>query len=678
MVERLHSELTPALQSGRLEGMNVPDLLWTFCQQDRTGTLHVTQSDYSKTIYFENGQIVFAASSNNDDRLGHRLLRKGLITLDQLAEAVMQLGSGKRLGTLLVEAGNLTPEQLVDGVLSQVEEIVLDLFSWEEGEYRFNEGPLPTEEVITLGMKSGELLLKGIRTIRSFDRIRRSVGAPPACYQLASQWSELLEGMELSAREDQLLDRLREGAASVDAICHEVFLSNFEIYQTLWGLKILGVVVSCDTTCERTSEDFLKGTLEDTSFPDLLISLGRSQATGVLYVSRHSQERTFHLATGRCIFATSSDPEDGLVAYLLRRGVISLADREEMAKRLLSNKRVGTILRDMGVIDDADLREMVKQQIGEIVLDTFRWHDAFYEFVPGELPSNEEITLEMNLDRLVSEGLRRVISWDRVSSGCGSMDTRLRLTSTFLDVLDGIGAGPEEWQVITALREPMSLRELCSKLELGDFRVFQILWALKALGALEDIPKAESPGEEITEPQPSPQQTQVISRELVEECIVQSAEEEEPAQAPSPEVTQIIPREMVERSLAQSDPDFEPPSDLDGIIARFNNTQRLVFNAIRSEVGAGAANFIRSCCDQLSDEAPESLHDADLLDDGSWSAEDLKRAVMEKCIDDPWSEYEKLIAVELEVLRDHLGEARTLELQRKLEEFGTQTARPPE
>jgi hypothetical protein len=750
MEETRQSEIKSALAAGRLEGISIPDLLWALCQQERTGILRVSRTGVEKSIFFEQGQIVFAASSDPDDRLGERLLRQGLITLDQLIEAVMQLRTGKRLGALLVEAGSLEPDQLVAGVLSQVEAIVLDLFSWEEGDYRFEEGPLPTEEVITLGMKTGELLLKGIRTIRSFGRIRESVGAPHTSYGLSPDGAELLEQLDLSANEELLLERLRDGEASVETLCKEVLLSNFEIYQTIWGLRILGTVEARESILEGSVDAALRGSLSDAGFADLLVSLSRSEATGVLYINRRHHERTFHLAKGRCVFATSSDPEDGLIAYLLRRGVISLSDREETAKRLLSNKRVGTILRDMGVIDDADLREMVKQQISEIVLNTFRWDDAYYAFVAGELPSNEEITLDENLDRLVAEGLRRVTSWERVSRGCGSSDAPLQLTSSFLDVLDGMGAGPQEWQVVAALKEPRSPRQLCAMLELGDFRIFQILWALNALGAVEKLPEPEpEPApEEADEPEseafkievidldetPSPEETQVIARERVEEyiaekvdeCIVENSDEPEATQViarerveeylaeepdvpeeepiisreaveeyvaeksaeavdsqsvPLAEATQIIPRDAVERSLAQPEPEpeeeFEPPSDLEQIIARFNSTQRLVYRAIRAEVGAGAVNFIRSCCDQISPAPPESLLEVELQPDGSWSEEDLKRAVIEKRISDPWSEYRKLIEIELEVLKEHLGEARALELQRQVEEVGDQTARPP-
>lgn len=705
MDETRRSELAPALKAGRLEGMNLPDLLWALCTRQSTGVLHVETPGVSRTIYFMEGQIVFATSSDPDDRLGERLLREGLISLEQLAEAVRGLQNGKRLGTLLVEAGSLTGEQLVSGVLSQVEAIVLSLFVWEEGEYRFEEGALPTAEVITLEMRTAEILLRGIRTIRSFSRIRKSVGAPHTFYGLAADGEELLEGLELSAGEELLLEHLANGEESVEGLCREVFLSNFELYQTLWGLKILGIVQEREGLPEIEAESLQKGSLKDLGFAELLVRLSRSRETGVLYINRRHRERSFHIAAGRCSFATSNDPEDGLIAYLLRRGIISLSDREETAKRLLSNKRVGTILRDMGVIDDAELREMVRQQISEVVLDTFRWDDAYYAFVPGPLPTNEEITLQESLDRLVAEGLRRVTSWERVSRGCGSISQPLRLTSSYLDVLDGMGAGPEEWQVVAALKEPRTAEELCGMLDLGDFRICQILWALKALGAVEGEPlpeRAEKPAEEPVavrrievvdldeSPAPSPDKTQVISREVVEaslECEQPPDEEIHPEETPvikefSPEATQIISRRMIEDALeeeAASEPQFEPPADVDEVIGRFNNIQRLVYRAVRAEVGAGAVNFIRSCCEQLSEQTSDSLQGVELQADGSWSAEDLRRAIVDNRISDPWSEYRKLIEIELDVLKEHLGEAQASALRQEMEKMGEpQTALPPE
>ena len=61
-------------------------------------------------------------------------------------------------------------------------------------------------------------------------------------YRLCDDWREALEGVRLSEGEELLVVRLEQGDESVEGLCREVFLSNFEIYQTLWGLKVLGLV----------------------------------------------------------------------------------------------------------------------------------------------------------------------------------------------------------------------------------------------------------------------------------------------------------------------------------------------------------------------------------------------------------------------------------------------------
>lgn len=777
-------EAISAPLAGRLQGISLPDLLWSLCREQRTGVLRVRRGGIEKSIYLEEGRIVFASSGDPNDRLGELFLRRGQVNLDQLEAAIGGLATGKRLGTLLVEAGSLSPDELVEGVIDQVRSITLGLFAWEEGDYIFIEGPLPTDEVITLTMRTGAILLQGIGRIRSFDRIRRSVGSLPTVYGLTAQGREALDGLELGEGEELLVARLEQGDASLEILCREVFLSNFEIYQTLWALKILGVVEERDSRMDRPGGATEVGRLEEESFPEVLTRICRSGEPGVLYVSSEARERTFHIKNGRCVFATSNHPDDSLIAYLLRRGVISLRDREETTKRLLSNKRVGTILRELGVIDDEDLQALVRQQLKEIVYDTFAWEDGDFSFVPGELPSMEEITLEPTPEALVAGGLRRVATWSRIRKGCGDPDRPLGLTPSYLDVLDAMRAGPEEWELINALKTARTPREICRKLGTPDYVLFQALWAMRVLGAIEPVDRAEAGVEELeparvdseppaveappvtveagldevdapvpvsvtveaeAEPEaetpvrvqepaaprypeqgpdenPSPvrveepenappmrsaDETQVISPEIVaaaiqvpdavEEARSEAVEEraEEDRDEPAAEAdgtgdevdtgaTVRLSREDVAAALAgdpqrdaQQEPapevevvvdDWEPPADLDRAIARFNAMQRVIFRTVRTEVGAGAANFIRTCCGQTPEGSQEPVDDTELLADGSWEAEGLRRAVVQHRIEDPWGEYQQLIDKEIALLRQHVSEAKALDLRRQIDE----------
>ncbi len=134
--------------------------------------------------------------------------------------------------------------------------------------------------------------------------------------------------------------------------------------------------------------------------------------------------------------------------------------------------------------------------------------------------------------------------------------------------------------------------------------------------------------------------------------------------------TMRLSREEVDAAI-QAPPDeesedvdgWEPPADLEQSIACFNAMQRLIYRTVRSEVGAGAANFIRACADE---ESQSVIQGAELQSDGTWDNEGLRRQVVEHRIEEPWELYRQLIDRELDVLRAHIGEAKIVELQREV------------
>ncbi len=732
MQESSNRESSPGLSAGRLEGISVPDLLWAFCLRKTTGALTVHRSGVKKTVYFDDGRVVFASSSDPDDRLGELLLREKMITLAHLEEILTRLNTGKRIGTLLVDAGYLQPNDMVNGVLLQVRNIITDLFMWETGEYQFREGPLPPVEVITLGTHTGDIILHGVRRLRSFSMIRRGVGPSRAWYRLSENHQEILESLNLSEGERMLVAELGVNGASVKGLCRQVFLSNFEIYQALWAFKVLGVIHEVEHLGGDFSDAVIEGRFGKETVAPLLSRLCHSEETGVLHLVRDSTERTIHIKEGRCVFATSNSPDDGLMAYLLRRGVISLKDREETTRRLLSNKRVGTILLEMGVIDEQDLQAMVREHLLEIVYDCLNWDRGDFSFVSGDLPTTEEITLSEPVEELVARGMERIGSWSRVREGLGGLDLILRLTPGYLEVLDRMIIGPEEWEVVSALKKPTTAIEICSRVKLGDFRVCQILWSLRILGAIAPAPEndlaEESPeagngepvqvilaaedsagipqeedlpgnepfacadaqvtedlaealedsmlameafrdGEEATGPEPfDADRTVAISRELVEAAIAAGSEPDGAREEDDPETTVRLSRGQVDEVLEAGETEpWEPPPDLDRQISVFNAGQRVLFRTIRAEVGAGAANFVRSCCGDPNDEISGLFRHAELQTDGTWEVDGLRRAVIEGRISDPGLRYRKLLAQEMEVLRLHIGEARISTLQEQVD-----------
>jgi len=109
-----------------------------------------------------------------------------------------------------------------------------------------------------------------------------------------------------------------------------------------------------------------------------------------------------------------------------------------------------------------------------------------------------------------------------------------------------------------------------------------------------------------------------------------------------------------------------PKDEQDLIIDRFNAMHRVVYTAVRAEIGAGAVNFVRSCCGHEADDTPDLLAGVELQSDGTWNPEALKNVIVELQIDDPWSAYEQVLDREFVLLAPHLGQSRATKLKERI------------
>src|SRR5512139_733633 len=114
---------------GNLRDYSLPRILIELNRSRETGTLSITTSHFTKKIYIREGNVIFASSTFEDDRLGEMLIKAGKITMGQYDKSVELLKStGKRQGAILVELGYITPKDLFWGVNYQVKEIIYSLF----------------------------------------------------------------------------------------------------------------------------------------------------------------------------------------------------------------------------------------------------------------------------------------------------------------------------------------------------------------------------------------------------------------------------------------------------------------------------------------------------------------------------------------------------------------------
>ncbi len=223
---------------GEIETSSVPELLRSLLGSGETGILTFRSGDVTKSIYLQGGRVIYAASTNPDERLGESLLLRGKITARQYLEASKLIRPGRRLGAILVETGALEPEELIPAVEHHAKEILMDLFTWTHGDYELVMKEVG-ESVVTLNISTENLILEGVRRCKAWSQVIRGIGDIEAVLQPTGN-TDVLYKLELAEEEQEILAHV-SGRATVEQICQVSYLPNFETCRILWAFLVLGI-----------------------------------------------------------------------------------------------------------------------------------------------------------------------------------------------------------------------------------------------------------------------------------------------------------------------------------------------------------------------------------------------------------------------------------------------------
>src|SRR4030066_602194 len=228
--------------NGSLKDFQLADILIGIQRSTKTGILEIKSGSTVKEIFIENGDMIFATSNNEDDRLGEILVKEGKITLEEYNQSsLLLIKTGERLGKILVELGCLTPKELFEAVRHQTEEIILSLFSLEEGRFEFQEKPIPQEEIITLRISVANIIYHGIKRITNFVYIKQM--CPPIDYvlNLSPNPMDIFQALTLEGVDKNILSYVN-GLYSIKIILLLSPVKDFETLKTICALLSVGLI----------------------------------------------------------------------------------------------------------------------------------------------------------------------------------------------------------------------------------------------------------------------------------------------------------------------------------------------------------------------------------------------------------------------------------------------------
>lgn len=244
---------------GSLQDVSMADICQLLAMGRKTGCLSVTDRSNFGYVYFENGRVIYASLLNRPDRLGEVLVRNGVISEQQLADAMAvqsQRRGGTPVGEVLLEQGVITAADLHRFIRVQVEEAVYHLFSWSRGTFHFDVDQRPEEDGFYLvDIPTESLLLEGARRVDEWSLIEKKVPSFDLVFEVVKD-PEQDPDVELEERQARVVS-LIDGERTVEDLVRASGMVEFDVGKALYALIQAGFV-------ERTGRRMRAGPEIDT------------------------------------------------------------------------------------------------------------------------------------------------------------------------------------------------------------------------------------------------------------------------------------------------------------------------------------------------------------------------------------------------------------------------------
>jgi len=150
------------------------------------------------------------------------------------------------------------------------------------------------------------------------------------------------------------------------------------------------------------------GTLDGTAVPRLLTAHYQARHSGELRLRQGNVVKVFYFDKGQPTYAASNLSTERFGRFSLRQGVITAAQLEEVARIAKEqNLRTAEAMMKLGLLTAERRRELVSQQVREIIWSTFSWREGEYTFAPKRPPSAGLVKLSVYPGNLILQGVQR-------------------------------------------------------------------------------------------------------------------------------------------------------------------------------------------------------------------------------------------------------------------------------
>jgi hypothetical protein len=227
---------------GDLQSINFSTVLQLVTQERLTGVLKINKKSDIVDIGFADGQITgaFFERGNKVERLEAYLVRSGIVGkhVYQMVEDIHN-ETKRPVMNILLEDKYLTKEEVVRIIEFKIQEVIDEVFMWEQGAFNFEQGSvIYPKSMIKVRRNTEGIVMESARRMDEWPKIKDTIPSEDIVYKKVERPELKLTPGENESRILSLLD----GHRSVADLVEISGFGKFQTYSCLYRLFTTGQI----------------------------------------------------------------------------------------------------------------------------------------------------------------------------------------------------------------------------------------------------------------------------------------------------------------------------------------------------------------------------------------------------------------------------------------------------
>jgi len=243
----------------------------------------------------------------------------------------------------------------------------------------------------------------------------------------------------------------------------------------------------------------LQGNIERFTLPEIFQLVSSSRTTGTLGIQRDDDMVMVYFKSGSVIYGYGPKKTYHIGRMLVDMGRLTPNQLDEsIADQGGSHgKRLGQILMEKRYIDRADLEQVVRKQVEDLIFSLMSWDRGTFKFYENQFPTEEEITVNLSTENIVLEGMRRLDEMTRMKDCLPDFSTIFAVAPSEPGQKRDISLLPEEWNVLALVNGHRDINEIVAASALTPVEALKHLASLQLAGLIRPVEKPAAQGDRL-------------------------------------------------------------------------------------------------------------------------------------------------------------------------------------